>query len=69
MSYAVRQEVFAQIALRYQKATGEQKTLQLDRAVGPTGYGRKYALRSLSHIPERTACILRSRRSVSGPTE
>ena len=67
LSYRARREVLAQIAPRYQEATGTQKILLLDRVVEMTGYGRKYAITLLNHLPKSTACILRPRQPVYGP--
>jgi hypothetical protein len=53
LSYGARREVLAQIALRYQEATGAQKMLLLDRVVEVTGYARKYAICLLNHLPVR----------------
>lgn len=45
LSCRARREVLAQIARRYQEATGAQKMLLLDRVVEVTGYARKYVIR------------------------
>jgi hypothetical protein len=66
LSYRARREVLAQIAPRYQEATGAQKTLLLDRVVEITGYERKYAITLLNHVSEIPAHILRPRQPVYG---
>jgi hypothetical protein len=55
LSYGARREVLAQVASRYQQATGAQKMLLLDRVVEVTGYARKYAIQLLNHVPERAS--------------
>lgn len=67
LSYGARREVVAQIAPRYQEATGAQKMLLLDRVVEVTGYARKYAIHLLNHLPESATQILRPRRPIYGP--
>ena len=66
LSYGARREVLAQIAPRYQQATGVQKMLLLDRCVELTGYGRKYVITLLNHVPESTSRILRPRLPIYG---
>ena len=67
LSYGARREVLAQIAPRYQQATGAQKMLLLDRCVELTGYGRKYVITLLNHVPECNHRILHPRSPVYGP--
>lgn len=67
LSYGARREVLAQIAPRYQQATGTQKMLLLDRCVEMTGYGRKYVITLLNHLPESPSHILRPRLPIYGP--
>jgi hypothetical protein len=52
LSYSARREVLAQIAPRYQEATGAHKMLLLDRVVEVTGYARKYAITSSTMFPK-----------------
>ena len=59
--------MLAQIAPRYQQATGVQKMLLLDRAVKPTGHAREYVIRLLNRAPESATCILRPRLPIYGP--
>jgi hypothetical protein len=66
LSYGARREVLAQVAPRYQQATGAQKMLLLDRVVEVTGYARKYAIQLLNHVPERASRILRPRLPIYG---
>jgi hypothetical protein len=66
LSYGARREVLAQIALRYQQATGAQKTLLLDRAVEITGYGRKYVITLLNHASGPSSRIVRPRLPIYG---
>jgi hypothetical protein len=66
LSYGARREVLAQIASRYQQATGAQKMLLLDRVVEGTGYARKYAIRLLNHVPASATRILRPRQPIYG---
>lgn len=66
LSYGARREVLAQIASRYQQATGAQKTLLLDRAVELTGYGRKYVITLLNHVPLHASQIVRPRLPIYG---
>jgi hypothetical protein len=66
LSYSARREVLAQIALRYQQATGAQKTLLLDRAVELTGYGRKYVITLLNHASGHSSQIVRPRLPIYG---
>ncbi len=66
LSYSARREVLAQIAPRYQQATGAQKILLLDRMVEVTGYARKYAIRLLNHVPKSATQILRPRLPIYG---
>jgi hypothetical protein len=56
LSYDACREVLAQIAPRYQQATGAQKMLLLDRAVKLTGHARQSA-----------TCILRPPLPIYGP--
>jgi hypothetical protein len=67
LSYGARREVLAQIAPRYQEATGAHKMLLLDRVVEVTGYARKYAIHLLNHVPESATQILRPRLPIYGP--
>src|SRR5258708_39547907 len=69
LSYGTRREVLAQIAPRYQQATGAQKMLLLDRVVEVTGYARKYAIRLLNHLPESATQILRPRLPIYGSAD
>jgi hypothetical protein len=66
LSYGARREVLAQIASRYQQATGAQKTLLLGRAVDLTGYGRKYII-TLLHHPPSPYRVTRPRLPIYGP--
>ncbi|HEU5375721.1 MAG TPA: ISNCY family transposase, partial [Ktedonobacteraceae bacterium] len=66
LSYGARREVLAQIAPRYQQATGAQKMLLLDRCMELTGYGRKYVITLLNHLPESSNRILHPRQSIYG---
>ncbi|HET8840199.1 MAG TPA: hypothetical protein VFN35_01975 [Ktedonobacteraceae bacterium] len=66
LRYGARREVLAQIALRYQQATGAQKMLLLDRCVELTGDGRTYVIPLLNHLPESTSCILHPRQPTYG---
>jgi site-specific recombinase XerD len=66
LSYGTRHEVLAQIAPRYQEATEAQKTLLLDQCVELTGYGRKYIITLLNHVPESKPRILRPRQPIYG---
>jgi hypothetical protein len=61
-----RREVLAQIAPRYQQATGAQNMLLLDRIVEGMGDARTYAIQLLSHVPESTARMVRPRLPISG---
>ena len=63
LRYGVRREVLAQIALRYQQATGAQNT---DRAVELTGYGRKYVITLLNHVPLHASQTVRPRLPIYG---
>jgi hypothetical protein len=51
MSFQAKRELLAQIAGRYQDATGTQKSHILDEFVAATSYARKYAIRLLSAPP------------------
>jgi hypothetical protein len=64
--YGARREILAQIAPRYQEASGAQKMLLLDRVVEVTGYARKYAIRLLNHLPESATQIQRPRQPIYG---
>jgi hypothetical protein len=55
MSFQAKRELLAQIAGRYQDATGTQKSHILEEFVAATGYARKYAI--VGAAAGRTSCL------------
>ena len=62
MSMSARRELLAQVAPRYQEASGLEKIQILDEFVANTGYHRKYAIRVLKHVPRPRTRLRRTRK-------
>jgi hypothetical protein len=67
MSFQAKRELLAQVAPRYRKARGGQKSRILDEFLAATGYQRKYAIRLLRQPPPFSPAMKRPRARRYGP--